>query len=160
MKTALIVGLLAAGLVLPVFGGSPNPSAVADNSDPHGVIAAVESVQLEALFAQGNQSEPGESDLMSMYNELKKLAKEYRDAKKPDAKSGLSDRANNIMGILFDAKVGREGKRIDLLEKRLGAERDRLKEMQLHKRDLVHKGVTKALDSGGQDLPEWATPAR
>jgi hypothetical protein len=148
---------MTAGLMLPAIAGLPPQTPVAANPAPASAILAVESGQLEALFAEGGSGDP---DLMNMYNELKKLAKNYREARTPDAKSAISDRANNIMALLFDAKVQREEKRIDSLERRLNAERDRLKEMQLHKRDLVHKGVTKALDSGGQEMPEWATPTQ
>jgi hypothetical protein len=158
MKTALIVCLLATGLLLLAVAGTPQQSTVSENPEPGYAIQAVESGQLEALFAQGGGGASDNNDVQGMYNELKKIAKEYHNATRPEAKSGLSQRADNLMGILFDAKVQKETKRIDVLERRLKGERDRLKQMQSHKLDLVHKGVQKLLDSGGQEVPEWATP--
>jgi hypothetical protein len=87
---------------------------------------------------------------------LKQLAKDYRNANSPDLKPGIASRAEELMGQLFDAKVQFEQDRISALEQRLSDERRKLKDMQNHKRDLVHTGTRKALESG--TLPDWATP--
>ena len=160
MKTTLIVSLMAAGLMLLAFAGTSPQSAVADNPEPVGTIIAEESGQLEALFAQGTPGDADSPEIAGFYHQLRQLAKDYIAAKTADEKTGITNRADKLMAQLFDFKVQREEKRIAQLQRRLNQSRDRLKDMQLHKLDLVHKAVQKTLSSGGQEMPEWATPSR
>ena len=108
----------------------------------------------EILLAQ---AERGGSDynLQGAYEEMKRLAKQYREAREQDAKQRIRTRAGEIMGQIFDAKVQHEQKRLQMMEKRIRAEKERLNEMQSHKHDLINQGVEKALSSG--EMPDWAT---
>jgi hypothetical protein len=131
----------------------PRPAAVAENPGTPPAIQAVESGRLEALYAV----EGGSPNLAGIYSDLKRLAKDYRKAH-PDMKAGIAEKAEDLMGQLFDAKVQEQESRISALERRLQEERERLNSMQAHKRDLVHTATLKALD--GRDLPEWARPSK
>ncbi len=116
--------------------------------------AAQEPDPMVAAAAQEGQQGINKA---AIYDQLKQLGKDYREARSQDAKQRILIRANDLMSQLFDAKVQREQRRIDALQRRLNEEQNRLHEMQLHKQDLVHQGVQRALETG--ELPDWAAPA-
>ena len=159
MKTTLTLSLMVVGALLVLLVLMSPPTAIAENPETvPPVILALESGQADMLFAQVDQG-GGNPDLVAFYNELKQLAKDYKNATRDRKKQqGIFDRAEELMGRLFDAKVQDYQNLISALELRLKDERARLKSMQLHKQDLLHTGVRKALDEG--QLPEWAAPAK
>ncbi len=152
LSSLIVAGGLSGILIMAPWG-----KAQADEPVPP-AIQAVESGQLEALYAAQMQEGGGGPDLTAIYNELKKIAKEYRQARSQEDKSNYEARAEDLMGQIFDARVQGEQRRIQAMEQRLGEEKQRLNDMQRRKQDLVHEGVIKALDTG--EMPDWADPKR
>lgn len=134
---------------LSAQAGDPVPATTAE------VKSAVQDPDPEVAAAdqEGQQG----INKAAIYDQLKQLMKNYREARSEDAKQRILNRASELMSQLFDAKVQREQRRLDALQRRLNEEQNRLHEMQLHKEDLVHQGVQRALETG--ELPDWAAPA-
>jgi hypothetical protein len=157
--------LLLSGVALVLAVGTAYLTAQADDPVPE-TTAVVKGAASEPTVAQQEQdptvaaaAQEGQQGInkAAIYDQLKQLGKEYREARSQDAKQRIVNRANDLMSQLFDAKVQREQRRIDALQRRLNEEQNRLHEMQTHKQDLVHQGVQRALDTG--ELPDWAAPA-
>lgn len=158
MKTNKIVLMCFAALMLTATAGNPFYAQADDNPDETpAAIAAVESGEIDLLLADISQVGEGGVNISAAYAELKDLARQYRESRTREAKERVANRAEDVMGQLFDAKVQVEARRIEAMEKRLDAEKQRLKDMQSHKVDLVKKAVSRALENG--EMPEWA-PSR
>jgi hypothetical protein len=107
----------------------------------------------EILLAQA-ESEGSTYNLSAAYEELKNLAKQYKKAKERGEQERIHMNAEEIMEQIFDAKVQHEQRRLQQMERRIRAEKERLNEMQAHKHDLINQGVKKALEDG--EMPDWA----
>ena len=101
------------------------------------------------------QNPEGRPDLAGLYGELRDLGRQYKEAQSADAKQRIQQRAEELMGQIFDAKVQKEQRRIEAEERRLNTEKELLHEKQVHKLDLVHQGVQRFFETG--EPPEWAT---
>ncbi|RJP79354.1 MAG: hypothetical protein C4524_05260 [Candidatus Zixiibacteriota bacterium] len=146
----ILAGWLILALALPAAGDNPTP--------PSAMEQALESGEFELLLAEAGQRGDGGPDLAAIYEQLRQMGKDYKNARSRDEKQGIANRAEELMGQLFDAKVQHEQRRLETMERRLRDEQDRLRQMQMHKRDLVHQGVQRALENG--ELPEWAAPQK
>ena len=155
MKVKLMITLFLASLFLIFVSMTSLQTGTAGN--PQGTPTKtidISSDNSAILLSDASQTDDGGYNLKAAYAELKDLGKKYRKARSRDAKQRIVTRAEEVMGQLFNAKVQHEQRRIRALEKRLNQEKERLREMQTHKIDLVHKGVQKALNKG--EMPEWA----
>ncbi len=153
MKKMTWFFIAAAPLLLAVtFSSSPGTAQADEVPD---WVTAVESGDMELLLAEGPPpAEQPSANLSAIYEELRSLAKQYREAKDRNAKERVSARVQDLMGRLFDAKVQMERRRIQAAEEKLNKEKKRLEQLQSHKQDMVHKGTQKLLTEG--KLPEWA----
>lgn len=155
MNTKLTVTAGIIGFFVILIALAPAGVGIANNTPSTTVTLDEWDANLtEILLAQASQ-EGTSYNLSAAYEELKDLAKQYRKAKKRGAQERIHVRAEEIMSQIFEAKVQHERKRLQVMEERLRAEKERLNQMQAHKRDLVNKGVEKALSSG--EMPDWAT---
>lgn len=156
MKGKLLMTICAAGLFLLLATLSTLPTGTAGNQqETQNATVALSSDDSDLLFAGVDQADNPGYNLQSAYAELKDLGKKYRKARERDARQRILTRAEELLEQIFDAKVQKEEQRIQALEKRLNQEKERLHDMQLHKMDLIHNGVQKALDQG--ELPDWAS---
>jgi len=158
MKKQMILGFSVSTVLLLVLATIPYWSAEADtNNDMPALISMIDSGELDPMIASIGTQDTGQEqgyNLGSIYDELKQLAKDYKRAKSRDAKERIHARTQDLMGQLFDAKVQSEQRRITAAEERLRQEKEKLKEMQSHKVDMVHTASTRALENG--EIPQWA----
>jgi hypothetical protein len=155
-KTTFCLALI--GCISLLFALTSLRSTAADDPALPPVIQAIESPQFEALFAASAQQGDPSPDMNAAYTELKQLAKNFREANSLDARGRIQTRASELLGQIFDMKVQGEEKRIEKLQARLDVEKAKLGDMQRKKRDLVHEGVQKMMDTKGVELPAWAQP--
>lgn len=155
MKRKLMITASVAIPLVIILAMAPLQVGVADTPQTAPVTVDEWDANLtEILLAQAS-SEGSTFNLSAAYEEMKRLAKQYREAREQDAKQRIRTRAGEIMEQIFDMKVQHEQKRLDKMEKRIRAERERLSDMQTHKHDLINQGIEKALSSG--EMPDWAT---
>jgi len=152
MKSRMIkTGLI---LVALVFMGWQIQFAAAQDQEPS-PQSKVKGQDVQS--PRHHEEPPPESgpDLAGLYAELRDLGKQYKEARSEDAKQRIQQRADELMSQVFDAKVQKEQRRIEALERRLNTEKELLHEKQVHKQDLVHQGVLRFFETG--EPPEWAT---
>jgi len=152
MKSRMIkTGLI---LVAALFMAGQYQLALAQDQPPSPRDKAKEQ---DVHSPRHHDQQPPESgsDLAGLYAELRDLGKQYKEARSEDAKQRIQQRADELMSQVFDAKVQKEQRRIEALERRLNTEKELLHERQLHKQDLVHQGVQRFFETG--EPPEWAT---
>jgi outer membrane murein-binding lipoprotein Lpp len=153
MKKMTVFAAVWLVVILSVMLAFPPNYAKADEVPDW--VTAVESGEMEILLADAPpDAGSNSSNLGAIYEELRSLAKQYREAKDRNAKERVSARVQDLMGRLFDAKVQMERRRIQAAEEKLNKEKKRLEQLQSHKQDMVHKGTQKLLTEG--ELPEWA----
>ncbi|MCX6641093.1 MAG: hypothetical protein NTW14_11545 [bacterium] len=148
LKTVLLIlGCLAAAAVILI---SQQSTSAADN--PATSKTATPAVD-QQLYAQASSSGDPAINKKAIYGELKRLMKEYRRANEAGAKARIETRMDDLVGQLLDAKVVSQQQHISDLEAKLTAAQDHLHQMQLHKQDLIHEGVQRALQQG--QLPDF-----
>lgn len=155
MTKKLLITASITGFMAILLSVAPLSIGVADNPQPTTPAADEwEATFTEFLLAQASQ-EGTSYNLSAAYEELRELARQYRRTREREAKERVRVRAEEIMDQIFNAKVQHERKRLQVMEERLRAEKERLNQMQAHKRDMVNKAVEKALSTG--EMPDWAT---
>ncbi|MFH1862993.1 MAG: hypothetical protein ABH878_09315 [bacterium] len=156
MKSKTVLTMIFAGVAVAALIIIPRFVTCADDSEPSPtpVVASTTEPGLptETEFAS---SDDDDYNPTSYRREMKDLARQYRKARSEDERNTIAQRMDRLMSDLFEARIQMEHRRIEVLERRVMAEKQRIQDMQDHKTDLVHRASQRALESG--EFPDWAS---